>query len=354
MLLTLLHALFGSDALPDLSPAVRSRPLPLMIAHRGASGQRPEHTLAASALAIAQGADFIEPDLVATRDGELVARHENAIGGTTDVAAHPEFADRRTTKLVDGVAVTDWFTEDFTLADLRRPCAPASASPPTARQRRLRRPVRHPDLPGDHRPGAGGGSGARPASRPLPGDEAPQLLRVARPAAGGATGGAAQGERLSRAGRAGLHSVVRGGQSLQLTALTELPLIQLLNASGQPYDFTLAGAPTTYAELASSAGLMAIASYACGVGVHKDLLLPRDERGALRPPLPSPPTPTPPACSSMPGRCAPRTSSCRPICAAGRRRSTLPSSPSASMASSPTTPPPPSRRAPPVSPHSRA
>ena len=69
-----------------------------MIAHRGASGYRPEHTLEAYRLAIRQGADFIEPDLVATKDGVLVARHENEISGTTDVAAHPEFANRRTTK----------------------------------------------------------------------------------------------------------------------------------------------------------------------------------------------------------------------------------------------------------------
>ena len=86
-----------------------------MIGHRGASGHRPEHTLASYALAIRQGADYIEPDLVSTKDGVLVARHENEIGGTTDVADHPEFADRRTTKVIDGREVTGWFTEDFTL-----------------------------------------------------------------------------------------------------------------------------------------------------------------------------------------------------------------------------------------------
>ncbi len=92
---------------------------PIVIAHRGASGSRPEHTLAAYELAIDQGADVIEPDLVPTRDDVLVARHENAIGGTTDVAAHPEFADRRTTKTIDGQVLTDWFVEDFTLAELK-------------------------------------------------------------------------------------------------------------------------------------------------------------------------------------------------------------------------------------------
>jgi glycerophosphoryl diester phosphodiesterase len=91
----------------------------LVIAHRGASGYRPEHTLEAYRLAIRQGADFIEPDLVATRDGVLVARHENEISGTTDVANRPEFANRRTTKTIDGTAFTGWFTEDFTLAELK-------------------------------------------------------------------------------------------------------------------------------------------------------------------------------------------------------------------------------------------
>lgn len=91
----------------------------IVIAHRGASGYRPEHTLEAYRLAIRQGADFIEPDLVATRDGVLVARHENEISGTTDVASHPEFANRRTTKVIDGHALTGWFTEDFTLAELK-------------------------------------------------------------------------------------------------------------------------------------------------------------------------------------------------------------------------------------------
>jgi glycerophosphoryl diester phosphodiesterase len=92
---------------------------PIVIGHRGACGYRPEHTLESYRLAIEQGADFIEPDLVATRDGVLVARHENEISGTTDVAGHPEFADRRTTKVIDGRARTGWFTEDFTLAELR-------------------------------------------------------------------------------------------------------------------------------------------------------------------------------------------------------------------------------------------
>ena len=91
----------------------------VVIAHRGASGQRPEHTLESYRLAIEEGADYIEPDLVMTRDGVLIARHENEIGGTTDVAQHPEFADRRRTQVIDGETMTGWFTEDFTLAEIK-------------------------------------------------------------------------------------------------------------------------------------------------------------------------------------------------------------------------------------------
>src|SRR4051794_34375351 len=92
---------------------------PLVIAHRGASGYRPEHTLAAYRLAMALGADYVEPDLVSTRDGVLVARHEAEIGRTTDVARRGDFADRLTTKEIEGRQVTGWFVEDFTLAELR-------------------------------------------------------------------------------------------------------------------------------------------------------------------------------------------------------------------------------------------
>ncbi|MBC7791610.1 MAG: glycerophosphodiester phosphodiesterase [Anaerolineae bacterium] len=98
-----------------LPPADEQRPL--VIAHRGASGHRPEHTLPAYALAIAMGADYIELDLVSTRDGVLVARHENEIGATTDVAQ--KFSQRRNTRVIDGDSVTGWFTEDFTWDELR-------------------------------------------------------------------------------------------------------------------------------------------------------------------------------------------------------------------------------------------
>ena len=91
----------------------------VVIAHRGASGERPEHTLESYRLAIEQGADYIEPDLVMTRDGVLIARHENEIGGTTNVAQHQGFASRRRTQIIDGEAMTGWFTEDFSFAEIK-------------------------------------------------------------------------------------------------------------------------------------------------------------------------------------------------------------------------------------------
>ncbi len=110
----------GAHSGPAASaPARPPRAQPLIIGHRGAAGYRPEHTLPGYALAVAQGADYIEADLVPTRDGVLVARHENQLAATTDVAAHPEFADRRRTATVNGHQVTDWFVEDFTLVELK-------------------------------------------------------------------------------------------------------------------------------------------------------------------------------------------------------------------------------------------
>ncbi len=118
---TLAHAALGTLVAAAMPAAAQAKATsrPIVIAHRGASGERPEHTLAAYRLAIAQGCDFIEPDLVVTRDGVLVVRHENEISGTTDVAARPEFAARRVRKEIDGEALEGWFTEDFTLAELK-------------------------------------------------------------------------------------------------------------------------------------------------------------------------------------------------------------------------------------------
>jgi glycerophosphoryl diester phosphodiesterase len=162
----------------------------MVIGHRGASALRPEHTLASYAKAIADGADFVEPDLVMSRDGVMVIRHENEIGGTTDVAAHPEFADRKTTRTIDGQAVTGWFTEDFTLAELKT----------------LRARERLPELRGTAWDGH-----RRAADRHHPGDQARQLFPAARPADGRQAAGHAGGASL-HAHRAGGDPVLRDRQ----------------------------------------------------------------------------------------------------------------------------------------------
>jgi glycerophosphoryl diester phosphodiesterase len=135
------------------------RHAPIVIGHRGASGYRPEHTLSSYRLAIELGADFIEPDLVSTKDHQLVARHEPDIGGTTNVASHPEFASRKTTKSIDGVTTTRWSTDDFTLAELRtlraverlpdlRPTGGRSAAPGSVPDR-VAAAARRPSSTGD-------------------------------------------------------------------------------------------------------------------------------------------------------------------------------------------------------------
>src|SRR6185436_5448395 len=119
----LLAALAGSGLAVQVEcdahmPSKRAK-RPLLIGHRGASGYVPEHTLTSYFIAIQQGADYAEPDLVSTKDGVLIARHENEISGTTDVADHPEFANRKTTRWIDGHEVTGWLTEDLTLAEIK-------------------------------------------------------------------------------------------------------------------------------------------------------------------------------------------------------------------------------------------
>jgi len=253
---------------------------PLVIGHRGASGYRPEHTLAAYELAARQGADYIEPDLVITSDGVLVARHEPEIGGTTDVADRPEFAARKTTKLLDGVATTGWFAEDFTLAELKT----------------LRAKERIPLL----RPANTAYDGLYPVptfqevitlaerlSRKLgrrigiyPETKHPTYFREQ---------GLALEPRLVR-------TLVRNDlnrrrarvfvQSFETTNLERLhrrlrvPLVQLLGArTARPYDLVVAGDPRTYADLATPTGLAGIAEYADGVGPAKEYIVPRDADG---------------------------------------------------------------------------
>jgi glycerophosphoryl diester phosphodiesterase len=245
---------------------------PLVIGHRGASGYRPEHTLAAYRLAAEQGADFIEPDLVSTKDGVLVARHENEIGGTTDVASHPEFAGRRTTKVIDGAALTGWFTEDFTLAELKTLRAkeriPATRPQntvydgrfevPTFQEvldlrkrlsKQLRRPLgvypetKHPTY-------------FREIGLPL---EAPLVRALTR-------------NGLNRRNAPVFVQSFETGNLRALDRVLRVPLVQLLSGpSARPV-----GDTRTYGELATPAGLRSIARYADGVGPSKDYIVPRN------------------------------------------------------------------------------
>lgn len=257
---------------------------PIVIAHRGASGYRPEHTLASYQLAIEMGADFVEPDLVSTRDGVLVCRHENEIGGTTDVAAHPEFAARRTTKTIDGVTAEGWFTEDFTLAELKT----------------LRARERLPQL--------------RPGNAEFDGrfeiptlDEVIDLVQRESASRGRTIGiypetkhpswfaslGLALEEpllaALERAGwtEADAPVFIQSFETENLRMLhtrTRVRLIQLMEAGGRPFDFTRRGDPRTYADMATPEGLAEIATYAQGIGPDKALVIPRGADNRLAAP----------------------------------------------------------------------
>ena len=250
---------------------------PIIIAHRGASGERPEHTIAAYALAIEQGADYIEPDLVLTKDGVLVARHENAISETTDVASRAEFADRKTTKTIDGRKVTDWFTEDFTLAELKT----------------LRAKERLPMLRSANT--AYNGQFEIPTF-----EEIIQLAQTKSKETGRVIGiypetkhpsyfaaiGLAHEEPLLKTltqygwNNAGSPVFIQSFEVSNLQSLsrkTKVKLIQLMDNEGGPAD--LPG--TLYASMATPAGLQAISEYAEGIGPNKALVIPRTLLGNL-------------------------------------------------------------------------
>lgn len=245
---------------------------PIVIAHRGASGERPEHTLAAYALAIEQGADFIEPDLVMTKDGQFVARHENDITDTTDVATRPAFKARRTSKTIDGAKHDGWFTEDFTLAELKT----------------LRAKERLPLLRSGNK--AYDGQFEVPTLREIIALAKDASARTGRTigiypetkhpsyfASIGLPMEAALVAELKAAGwdRADAPVFIQSFEVNNLKALkrmTRVPLIQLMDASGGPAD----GAQPSYAAMTTPAGLAAIAAYAAGIGPHKTLVVGND------------------------------------------------------------------------------
>lgn len=263
---------------------------PLVIGHRGASGYRPEHTLAAYELAIEQGADFIEPDLVITRDGVLVARHENEIGGTTDVATHPEFANRRTTKTIDGQTLTGWFTEDFTLAELRT--LRARERIPQVRPANTRYDGQLEILTFVEIIAFVKATNARRAQAALEKDEPAHpvgLYPETKHPTYFRTLGLPLEEPLVASLRKEGYDDERApviiqsfetGNLRRLKSLTRVRLVQLVD-SGAPFDFVAAGDPRTYADLTTPAGLREIATYASGLGAAKELVIPRTPSGEL-------------------------------------------------------------------------
>lgn len=268
---------------------------PTVIGHRGASGYRPEHTLAAYRLALEQGADALEPDIVMTRDGVPVARHENELGGTTDVARHPRFAARRTAKVIDGAAITGWFTEDFTLEELKM----------------LRARERIPELrPGNRRfdgqfeiatleeilslreevarerRARALGLGLPP---PGPIGLYPEVKHPSYFAALGLSPAEPLIEVLERHGCRGPEAAVFL-QSFEpsilraLSGLTRLPRVQLIEAGGAPADCAASGDARTFADLLTPGGLAQVAAYASAIGPEKSLVIPRDTGGRLAKP----------------------------------------------------------------------
>ncbi len=254
---------------------------PIIIAHRGASGYRPEHTLAAYELAIALGADYIEPDLVSTKDGILIARHENEISETTNVASHAEFAHLQTTKIIDGESKTGWFTEDFTLTELKTLRAkeriPQLRSQNTAYDGLLEIPTLQEiiDLVKVKSGEINRAIGIYPETKH---PTYFQSIGLALEAPLLAT--------LTANGYQGANAPVfiqsfEVGNLQDLSTKTDLPLVQLLNNSGKPYDFVVGGCERTYTDLVTASGLKEIAKYAQAIGIHKNLLVPRDNNGKL-------------------------------------------------------------------------
>lgn len=251
---------------------------PIVIAHRGASAHVPEHTLASYALAVLQGADYIEPDLVLTGDGALIARHDNRLDLSTDVAMRPEFASRNCTRQVDGASITGWFSEDFTLGEIRRLRAVERISqlrPGNARQDGL---YGIPTL-GDIIRLARALEGA--LGRPV--GLYPEAKHPSHFAAHGLHIAATLVNTLHSAGYHGREAPVfvqcfEPATLRGLRELTDLPLVQLLDATGAPAD---APDGPDYAAMATPAGLKEIASYAHAVGPAKELLIPLDAAGAL-------------------------------------------------------------------------
>ena len=267
----------GSAAADSPEPSADG---PLVFGHRGAAGYRPEHTLASYELGARMGADYIEPDLVSTKDGVLVARHEPEIGGTTDVADHPEFADRKTTKTVDGTQLTGWFTEDFTLAELKT--LRAKERLPELRQHNTLYDGRYEiptlqeviDL-------------AKRLSKELhrtigiaPETKHPTYFRSI-----GLPLEPALVRTLKDNGWADRHApvVIQSFETQNLKELdkqVDVPLVALLDEKQiVPADVAAAGGTTTFGDYATPEGLRGLASFADWVSPWKPYIVPTDDKG---------------------------------------------------------------------------
>ncbi|BCL37973.1 phytase [Nostoc sp. MS1] len=273
---------------------------PLVIGHRGASGSRPEHTLESYKLAIAQGADFIEPDLVATKDGRLIARHENALAilnadGTvnltdtsTDIYLRREFADRLTTKVIDGRTIRGWFTEDLTLAEIKT--LNAIERLPNLRGTRfnndgLKVPTLEEiiDLVKQVEAETGRKIGIYPETK-HPTYFASQGRRIDGTPINTSLGkllvDTLVAKNFTDPSRIFIQSFEVGNlkelkQNLMPAAGINIPLIQLFGGTTQqPYDFVVSGDTRTYGDLTKPTELAAIATYAAGIGPSKRSIVP--------------------------------------------------------------------------------
>jgi glycerophosphoryl diester phosphodiesterase len=252
-----------------------------VIGHRGVPGERLEHTRPSYLLAIEQGCDYIEPDVVATRDGVLVVRHENEISGTTDVAEHREFADRKVSKFVDGVPETGWFTEDFTVAELKtlrvRERLP-QLRPQNIALNRVEQILTFDEVLDIAEEGSRG--------RDVP---VGVYVETKHPTYFSRLGHDLNDLLIADLERRGLNHVgakimIQSMETANLRALrdrTPLPLIQLIDRQGAPYDFIAARDQRTYRSLRKRPELTRIAAYADGIGPNKSRVIRRDVRARL-------------------------------------------------------------------------
>ncbi|MET9513990.1 glycerophosphodiester phosphodiesterase [Streptomyces sp. NPDC002994] len=272
----------GTASAAGDSSSYRDLPVPTVVAHRGASGYRPEHTLGSYQLALDMGAHVIEQDLVPTKDGHLVCRHENDITGTTDVAAHPEFASRRTTKSVDGVSLTGWFTEDFTLAELKTLRAkeriPGTRQENTLYDGRWTIPTFEEVLRWAEQEGRARGRRVwLHVETKHPTYFRGLGLGLEEPLA----------KLLRKYGRHKKNSpnFLQSFEPSSMQRLAELvaaPRVVLLSGAGtRPWDFEVAGDPRKVADLVRPEGLKWIAGFAQGLGPTLDLIIPKDAAGKL-------------------------------------------------------------------------